>query len=96
MIAPIYLVCDGCGFFYGDIRLYEAATVDCPQCRTTVAKAYGLIDHALDYRAMFAARDDEFDSSHPEHPEHVCDAKCKGAARHTGYMHDVKDYEAYP
>jgi hypothetical protein len=141
MSVPIYLVCDGCGFFYGDIRLYEQQTVDCPKCGTTVAHAYGQLDHALDWRDMFAPRDGDFGPSHPEHPGHVCGPRLSdggyacdmcGAADdshtpdcpwrvrdnavhgftatdvlgnrvdperiepHTGYMHDEKDYEAYP
>jgi DNA-directed RNA polymerase subunit RPC12/RpoP len=54
----VYLVCDDCGFFYGDIRLYEEQTVDCPTCGSTVAKAFGQIEHALDYQAMFAPREE--------------------------------------
>lgn len=57
MAGAIYLVCDGCGFFYGDIRLYEEQTVDCPECGTTVGFAFGQLDHALDYQARIRAEE---------------------------------------
>ena len=51
---PIYLVC-GCGFFYGNMRLYEHAPVACLECQRTVAAAFGEIECALEYQAKVRA-----------------------------------------
>jgi hypothetical protein len=38
--SRVYLVCDGCGFFYGDIRLYPDAVVKCEECGSEAAWAF--------------------------------------------------------
>jgi hypothetical protein len=52
----VYLVCDCCGFFYGDIRLYPAMTVCCPECDSQAAWAFPRLDKALEYQAQVKER----------------------------------------
>lgn len=42
----IYLLCE-CGFFYGDMRLYERAGIDCPDCGADEADAFASLERAL-------------------------------------------------
>ena len=48
--SHVYAVCSGCGFFYGDLRLYPEQGIDCPECRSATARAFGKIDDALAYQ----------------------------------------------
>jgi anaerobic ribonucleoside-triphosphate reductase len=50
--GPVYLVCDRCGFFYGDVRLYPEQTVECPECGSEAAWAFPKLDKALGYQAQ--------------------------------------------
>jgi len=48
----VYLVCDSCGFFYGDVRLYPEQTVECPECGSEAAWAFPKLDKALAMQAQ--------------------------------------------
>lgn len=47
-----YVVCDRCGYFYGDVYLGNPQGIECPECRSDAAWAFGRIDKALDYQAQ--------------------------------------------
>jgi hypothetical protein len=46
--SRVYLVCDRCGFFYGDIRLYPDMVVKCDECGSEAAWAFPTLGKALD------------------------------------------------
>jgi len=50
--GPVYLVCDRCGFFYGDVRLYPEQTVECPECGSETAWAFPKLDKALEFQGQ--------------------------------------------
>ncbi len=48
---PVYVVCDRCGFFYGDVRLV-GGKIKCPDCGHEAAWAFPSITKALAYQAQ--------------------------------------------
>ena len=52
----VYLVCDRCGFFYGDVRLYPEVTVQCEECGSEAAWAFPTAEKALALQAQIEER----------------------------------------
>jgi hypothetical protein len=44
---PIYLACEECAFFYGDIRLYPDLPLKCPDCGSDQGLAFADLEYAL-------------------------------------------------
>jgi len=52
----LYVVCDNCGFFHGDLRLHETAAILCPDCGAEDGRVFARIEKALAYKDLFPGR----------------------------------------
>jgi anaerobic ribonucleoside-triphosphate reductase len=55
-VVGMFLVCDACGFFYGDVRLRELEIPVCPECGEERAWAFPRIGPALNHSCRIDPR----------------------------------------